>query len=360
MRRMIVTPCRSVSRRRWPRTSGSASSACSKDRGGSCSAGAGARRGRRRRARAAPLPARGRHRAFGLALAPVDRASALPVRRLPVGAHRPDARPPGLPRGHIPGASFLDVDEDLADRSRAGEGRHPLPAAERFADVASRAGIGEGVFVVAYGSMGAPSGRGGCCGTSGTTSAVLVGGIEAWRRVAHWRGGDRAGCVPCTRTRWRHDRGGRDRAPGRPRRRRRATRSRWRGEPNPIDVVPGRIPGAVNAPWNEPLADVPPGEVAAYCGSGITSCVTIHRLWLAGRTRLYPGSWSQWETLDLPVIAVRSGGRGAGEVPPALGIFGAASWMNSAGFGGVGGSAAPCAPRAAAGSPSGGCTARTT
>jgi thiosulfate/3-mercaptopyruvate sulfurtransferase len=78
--------------------------------------------------------------------------------------------------------------------------------------------------------------------------------------------------------------------------------SRWRGEPNPIDVVPGRVPGALNAPWNEPLADVPPGEVAAYCGSGVTSCVTIHRLWLAGRDgRLYPGSWSQWETLDLPV-----------------------------------------------------------
>jgi thiosulfate/3-mercaptopyruvate sulfurtransferase len=77
--------------------------------------------------------------------------------------------------------------------------------------------------------------------------------------------------------------------------------ARWRGEENPIDKLPGRIPGAVNAPWNEELPGLPEGEVVAYCGSGVTSSVTVHRLMLAGRSaRLYPGSWSQWETLDLP------------------------------------------------------------
>jgi thiosulfate/3-mercaptopyruvate sulfurtransferase len=77
---------------------------------------------------------------------------------------------------------------------------------------------------------------------------------------------------------------------------------RWRGEENPIDKVPGRIPGALNAPWNEELPELPDGEVVAYCGSGVTSSVTVHRLALAGRpARLYAGSWSQWETLDLPV-----------------------------------------------------------
>jgi thiosulfate/3-mercaptopyruvate sulfurtransferase len=78
--------------------------------------------------------------------------------------------------------------------------------------------------------------------------------------------------------------------------------ARWRGEENPIDKVPGRIPGAVNAPWNEELPPLPEGKLVAYCGSGVTSSVTVHRLWLGGReARLYPGSWSQWETLDLPV-----------------------------------------------------------
>ena len=71
---------------------------------------------------------------------------------------------------------------------------------------------------------------------------------------------------------------------------------RYRGEPNPIDVEPGRIPSARNAPWDEPLPPLPDGEVIAYCGSGVTACVILHRLWLAGRAgRLYAGSWSEWE-----------------------------------------------------------------
>src|SRR5215218_2148203 len=52
--------------------------------------------------------------------------------------------------GHIPGASFLDVDEDLA-APPGSAGRHPLPEPGTFAAAASRAGIGNGVFVVAYG-----------------------------------------------------------------------------------------------------------------------------------------------------------------------------------------------------------------
>jgi len=83
--------------------------------------------------------------------------------------------------GHIPGASFLDVDADLSDLSVPNAGRHPLPSAERFAAAAARAGIGVGVFVVAYGSGGGPErlwwllrhfGHDAC--------AVLLAGIEQW------------------------------------------------------------------------------------------------------------------------------------------------------------------------------------
>ena len=74
---------------------------------------------------------------------------------------------------------------------------------------------------------------------------------------------------------------------------------RFRGEPNPVDRVPGRIPGALNAPWTEPVPELPAGPLVAYCGSGVTASVTLHRLHLAGRDgRLYPGSWSEWEQHD--------------------------------------------------------------
>jgi thiosulfate/3-mercaptopyruvate sulfurtransferase len=208
-------------------------------------------------------------------------------------------------QGHIPGASFLDVDEDLADLAVEGEGRHPLPSAGRFAESAGRAGIGDGVFVIAYGAMGGAErlwwllrhfGHDDC--------AVLAGGIDAWLGplVSGEEEIEPAEFTPRERS---GDTIGVDELAGRlsdlvvvdAR-----LESRWRGEENPIDKVPGRIPGALNAPWNEDLPELPPGDVVAYCGSGITSAVTVHRLALAGRdARLYPGSWSQWETLDQPV-----------------------------------------------------------
>jgi thiosulfate/3-mercaptopyruvate sulfurtransferase len=208
--------------------------------------------------------------------------------------------------GHVPGASFLDVDEELSDLSVEGQGRHPLPGAERFAAAAGRAGIGGGVLVVAYGAMGGAErlwwllrhfGHDDC--------AVLAGGIEAWLGPLvtgeeeiepavfrpHERTGDTIDAEEIVRRLDDRDLVLVDaRVP-----------ARWRGEENPIDKVPGRIPGALNAPWNEELPELPEGEVVAYCGSGVTSSVTVHRLSLAGRdARLYPGSWSQWETLDLP------------------------------------------------------------
>jgi len=208
---------------------------------------------------------------------------------------------------HIPGASFLDVDTELADLSVEGEGRHPLPSAERFAEAAGRAGIGDGVFVIAYGDMGGAErlwwllrhfGHDDC--------AVLDGGLDAW--LGPLAGGEEQ-IEPAVFT--PRERG--DDTIGAPEIAERLgdqslvlvdarLRARWRGEENPIDKVPGRIPGAINAPWNEALPAIPNGDVVAYCGSGVTSAVTVHRLALSGReARLYPGSWSQWETLDLPI-----------------------------------------------------------
>jgi thiosulfate/3-mercaptopyruvate sulfurtransferase len=209
--------------------------------------------------------------------------------------------------GHVPGASFLDVDADLSDLSVPDAGRHPLPSAERFAVAAGRAGIGAGVFVVAYGSGGGPErlwwllrhfGHDDC--------AVMLGDIEVWggelssgeeeiaplEFVPREREGDTIEADEIVQ---------RLADPSLALVDARAA-SRWRGEPNPIDDPPGRIPGAGNAPWMEPLPELPPGELVVYCGSGVSSCLTLHRAWLAGREgRLYPGSWSEWSKRGLPI-----------------------------------------------------------
>jgi thiosulfate/3-mercaptopyruvate sulfurtransferase len=209
--------------------------------------------------------------------------------------------------GHIPGASFLDVDAELSDLSVTGAGRHPLPSAEAFAAAASGAGIGPGVLVVAYGSMGGAErlwwllrhfGHDDC--------GVLLDGLDAW-------GGPlRAGAEPIELAEFvPRERAG-DTITAEEIARRLADPTlvlvdarpafRWRGEPNPIDDPPGRIPGAVSAPWAEPQPELPEGELVAYCGSGVTACVVLHRTSLHGREgRLYPGSWSEWSTRGLPV-----------------------------------------------------------
>jgi thiosulfate/3-mercaptopyruvate sulfurtransferase len=209
--------------------------------------------------------------------------------------------------GHVPGASFLDVDEDLSDLSVEGRGRHPLPAPERFAAAASRAGIGPGVLVVAYGSQGGAErlwwllrhfGHDDC--------AVLLGGIDAWGgpltageedvEAAAFAPQERAGdTVTADELMRRLADPALVLVDARP-------ANRWRGEPNPIDDPPGRIPGALNAPWAEPVPPLPEGELVAYCGSGVTACVTLHRESLRGREgRLYPGSFSEWSLRALPI-----------------------------------------------------------
>jgi thiosulfate/3-mercaptopyruvate sulfurtransferase len=204
--------------------------------------------------------------------------------------------------GHIPGASFLDVDEDLSSPPGA-RGRHPLPNPEEFARAAGRAGIGDDVFVVAYGNMGGAERLWWLLRHFGHDSCAVMD-------LAGWHGPLARGeeeIEPATLTLRERD----DDVIEADELARRSGElvvvdarlvERWRGQPNPIDKVPGRIPGALNAPWNEPLPELPAGEVVAYCGSGVTSTVVLHRAHLAGRNgKLYPGSWSEWEQLELPV-----------------------------------------------------------
>jgi thiosulfate/3-mercaptopyruvate sulfurtransferase len=204
--------------------------------------------------------------------------------------------------GHLPGASFLDVERELSSPAGPG-GRHPLPSEEQFTAAAGRAGIGAGVYVVAYGSLG--------------------GAERLWWLLRHFGHDD---CTVLDLAGWLGPlRQGEERPEAQefvPRSRKDDTiepaellerldelllldariPERYRGEVEPIDPVAGHIPGARNLPWNEPLPELPEGEAVAYCGSGVTACVLVHRLALAGReAKLYPGSWSEWSGRGLPV-----------------------------------------------------------
>jgi thiosulfate/3-mercaptopyruvate sulfurtransferase len=203
--------------------------------------------------------------------------------------------------GHIPGASFLDVERDLSSPPGAG-GRHPLPSDGQFAEAAGRAGIGGGVFVVAYGSMGGAERLWWLLRHFGHDDCAVLD-------LAGWLGPLRAGEEDILAAEFSPRRRTGDTIDADELRERlddlvlldARVPERYRGDVEPIDPVAGHIPGARNAPWNEALPAIPPGEVVAYCGSGVTATVLVHRLALAGRkAKLYPGSWSEWSGRGLP------------------------------------------------------------
>jgi thiosulfate/3-mercaptopyruvate sulfurtransferase len=207
--------------------------------------------------------------------------------------------------GHVPGAVHLDPEEDLTGEiGDVQRGRHPLPETAALAEAFTRAGIGEDTFVLALDDGTGWAAR--CwwllrhlghdgCGTADVRSyagplvdgdTTVVGrstGFAASVRTDDVIDTDEVLARLDDASLVLYD----ARAP-----------ERWRGDVEPLDPVAGRIPGARNAHFEAALPDdaVEAPEVAAYCGSGVTACVVVQRLVLAGRpdARLYPGSFSEW------------------------------------------------------------------
>jgi len=236
--------------------------------------------------------------------------------------------PPGedaYAAGHVPGAAYVDLDLDLADRPGP-RGRHPLPEPFRFVNAMRAAGVRNASPVVVYDDWeGRAAAR--CWWLlrhyGHADVRVLDGGWTAWRAagapVEEGRpvapDGDFAGApghLPVLAVEEVLAFDGtlvdaRDPA-------------RFRGETEPVDPVAGHVPGAVNVPTGENLRPdgtfrspaelrerYPSGPVATYCGSGVTAAHDLLALAVAGREGvLYPGSWSEWVAdPDRPVATGR-------------------------------------------------------
>ena len=228
--------------------------------------------------------------------------------------------------GHVPGARYAHLDDDLSRRPNAIEGRHPLPERDRFAAALGCWGISVDDAVVAY-----DEGSGAVAARlwwllrwlGHERCAVLDGGFAAWvgagldvergtaavtaRRYAP-RGAARVAVVATGELAARQAAGAllvdARAAP------------RYRGEQEPIDPKAGHVPGARNRPFSanvtadgrfrapadlraellELLGGRDPGRLIAMCGSGVTACHLLLAMEAAGLPggQLYAGSWSEW------------------------------------------------------------------
>jgi len=230
-------------------------------------------------------------------------------------------------QSHLPGAVHADLNEDLSDLRKTGQGRHPLPDGDAFARASGQWGIGAQHQVVVYdaadGSMAAARAWWLLKLLGHERVAVLDGGLAAWRAQGFAETADIADVSPLAPypadfdqrrivtagqiqqrldedSGWLFD----ARAP-----------ERFRGDVEPIDPVAGHVPGAINLPFSRQLQDgrflaadalraqlqpVLAGrradDAVLMCGSGVTACHLLLAFEHAGLpgARVYAGSWSGW------------------------------------------------------------------
>jgi thiosulfate/3-mercaptopyruvate sulfurtransferase len=239
--------------------------------------------------------------------------------------------------GHIPGAQFVDLDQDLSDLSRAHElGRHPLPSAERFAAFLSALGISQDDRVICYDQdSGAFAARAWwMLRALGMREVhVLDGGFAAWQRegmqlqtainplepAKAWLKPSFAGGPQIDLTTLR-----RELAEGAVRLLDARAANRFAGRDEIIDPIAGHVPGALNRPFGDNLigglfksaaqlrsefqsliGQYAPEQVALMCGSGVTACHNALAMEIAGLpgARLFAPSWSGWILQKAPEVA---------------------------------------------------------
>ncbi|TSB45450.1 sulfurtransferase [Alkalicoccobacillus porphyridii] len=229
--------------------------------------------------------------------------------------------------GHIPGAVYVSLGEDLSKKGGKHGGRHPLPEVQELASFFGGIGIDQDTIVVAY-----DQNKGSFASRlwwqleylGHNQTYILEGGFEGWQGAGYDVSAEEP--KPTAKT---FDANVRQEA--------RLTRQdvlerladddailidarapeRYSGESEPLDKKGGHIPGALNYFWedlldesghwkrNEALTEhfrsLPKTkEIIVYCGSGVTACPNVLALKEAGFTnvKLYSGSWSDWVSYE--------------------------------------------------------------
>ncbi|MCC6148410.1 MAG: sulfurtransferase [Anaerolineaceae bacterium] len=229
---------------------------------------------------------------------------------------------------HIPGAQYAHLDQDLSGAISPETGRHPLPDTQTFAQKLAAWGIDNSKQVVAYDNVG---------GSFAVrlwwllqyfgiqNVAILNGGLGKWIQENRptKSGMEKGIALPSIPLLAAHhdllvttDEMMQKYSDPAYRIIDARTQERYLGEHEPIDPVPGRIPGAINRFHGENLqpdgtlkpvtilkqeftsllGNISPQNIIVYCGSGVTSCHHLLALQIVGLSgaRLYLGSWSEW------------------------------------------------------------------
>lgn len=244
----------------------------------------------------------------------------------------------GYEQGHIPGAAYVDTNQDLSAPHIPGlTGRHPLPRRETWMRRAASWGLEPERRAVMYDDTGGAyaARMWWMLRWIGHASvAVLDGGWQAWVGAglptsteappARPSGFDYATLPSLTRsvTADEIDAARQVLVDAR-------DLKRFRGEVEPLDPVAGHIPGARCSPFSDNLAadgrfKTPAqlrekfaaagvrgdsGEVVSYCGSGVTAAHNVLAMKHAGLPEplLYAGSWSEWITDSARGVATGEG-----------------------------------------------------
>lgn len=239
---------------------------------------------------------------------------------------------------HIKGALFIDLDKDLAEigENAAFGGRHPLPSIEKFAETLSDLGISENSEIVVYDDKNASNAAARAWWMLRSFGfekvQVLDGGMQAAEKegIEFSSGEERVEKTPLIKKdHWFLPVSKLEEVENELKNASATVIDvrdayRYRGESEPIDLVAGHIPGAINIPFSENLDEKgfflspevlkekykrllenKPENLIIHCGSGVTACHTILALDYAGFTipNLYVGSWSEWSRREGKEIA---------------------------------------------------------